>query len=114
MPRVKRGKVRQKKRAAILKQTKGFRWGRKKLIKLAKTAILKSGQHSYIDRKKKKRVNRRLWNLSINAGAREHGMTYSTFISALKKKGSTLDRKVLSGLAKDHPTIFEKIVGFVK
>ncbi len=114
MPRVKRGTVRQKKRARILKATKGYKWGRKKLIKLAKTATLKAGQHAYIDRKKKKRVMRRLWTTRINAGVREHGMTYSTFIDALKKKSVALDRKVLSTLAKDHPDVFQKVVEAVK
>ncbi len=114
MPRVKRGTVRQRKRAAILKQTKGYMWGRKKLIKLAKAAILKAGQHAYRDRRKKKRDARRLWNVKINAGVRQLGMTYSTFIHALKSKNVKLDRKVLSQLAEHHPDVFAKVVEEVK
>ncbi len=114
MPRVKRGTVRQKKRAAILKQAKGYKWGRKKLIKLAKTAIIKAGAHAYRDRRLKKRTNRRLWNIRINAAARANDMTYSTFIDALKKKEVKLDRKVLSQIAAEHPEVFTKIVETVK
>ena len=80
----------------------------------AKTAALKAGVHAYMDRKKKKRVNRTLWNIQVNAAVREHGMTYSKFIAALKKNKIELDRKVLAELAATQPKVFAKIVEKVK
>ena len=112
MPRVKRGNVRAKKRKAILSQAKGFKWGRKKKIRLAKPAIKKAGAYAYRDRKNKKRSIRRLWQIQLNAAVREHGMTYSRFIEALKKKKVELDRKVLSIIAKEHPKTFKNIFVF--
>ena len=114
MPRVKRGKIHVKKRRKILKQVKGYRWGRKKLIKLAKTAILKAGVHAYRDRRRKKREFRRLWQIKINARLRELGWKYSQFINALKKNNIELDRKILAELAEKYPKIFQKIVEKVK
>lgn len=114
MPRVKRGRVRQQKRTRLLKKTKGYMWGRKKLSRLAKTAVLKAGTHAYRGRKVKKRVNRRLWTVRINAAVRPLGMSYSVFIAALKKKNIQLDRKVLSEIAAKYPSVFEKIVASIK
>jgi len=114
MPRVKRGTTHVKRRKNILAKTKGYRYGRKNLIKLAKTAINKAGQHAYRDRKKKKGDFRRLWNVQINAATRMNGMTYSTFINALKKKDIALDRKILAQIANEHPELFAKIVKSVK
>ncbi|MEK7653297.1 MAG: 50S ribosomal protein L20 [Patescibacteria group bacterium] len=110
MPRVKRGVIHSKNRRNILKQAKGYRWGRKNLIKLAKTATTKAGVYAYRDRKTKKRVRRALWQIQLNAAVREHGLSYSKFIGGLKKAGIELDRKVLSELAKTQPTVFAKIV----
>lgn len=110
MARVKRGRVRARKRKKFLKLTKGYKWGRKKLIKLAKTAILKAGQHAYRGRKEKKRNFRRLWQIQINAAVRPYGMSYSKFIGKLKKANIQLDRKILANLANNHPKIFEKII----
>lgn len=110
MPRVKRGRVRAQKRKGFLKQTKGYRWGRKNKIKLAKTAILKAGQHAYRGRKEKKRNFRRLWQVQINAAARTNGLSYSKFIGKLKKANIQLDRKILALLANQHPKVFEKII----
>ena len=76
----------------------------------AKTAALKAGVHAYMDRKKKKRVNRTLWNIQVNAAVREHGMTYSKFIAALKKNKIELDRKVLAELAIKYPEVFKEVV----
>ena len=70
MPRVKRGTSHVKKRKKLLSQAKGFKWGRKKLIKTAKTAVTKAGAHAYKSRKVKKRINRRLWQIQINAACR--------------------------------------------
>jgi len=99
-----------KRRKNILKKTKGFEAGRKKLIKLAQTAAKKAGAHSYRDRKVKKRLNRGLWEVKVNAGARKSGTTYSALMGAMKKKGVILDRKVLSQIAELYPEVFKKIV----
>lgn len=112
--RVKRGTAHLKRRRNLLRQTKGFRWGRKSKIKLARTAVLKAGVHAYRGRKEKKRTFRRLWNIKINAGAREHGLTYSKFIHALKKAKIDLDRKSLAHLAEHEPKAFAEIVKAVK
>ncbi|HAZ16591.1 MAG: 50S ribosomal protein L20 [Candidatus Jacksonbacteria bacterium RIFCSPLOWO2_02_FULL_43_9] len=110
MPRVKRGTMHTKRRAGIMKRAKGFSWGRKNKIKLAKTAVMKAGQHAYNDRRKKKRTFRRLWQIRLNAALRPLGLSYSKFIHALKIKNVELDRKVLSNIAKNHPEVFTKIV----
>ena len=84
MPIVKRGMSHVKKRKKLLKAVKGYKWGRKNLIKLARTARTKAGAHSYVDRRKKKRTMRGLWQIKINAFVREFGFSYSRFINALK------------------------------
>ncbi|HLC70056.1 MAG TPA: 50S ribosomal protein L20 [Patescibacteria group bacterium] len=114
MPRVKGGLLHAKRRRGILKHTKGFRWGRKSKIKVAKVAKFKAGQHAYASRRTKKRLNRGLWNVRINAAARKLGISYSKLMDALKKKEISLDRKVLSEIAAKNPTVFEKIVEAVK
>ena len=114
MPRVKRGKSHVKHRKNILKKVKGFKGGRKKLIKQAKTASTKAGAHAYRDRRVKKRNTRRLWQVRINAAVREYGWSYSKFIDAIKKSKSELDRKVLSELAIKDPKLFKKIVESLK
>ena len=110
MPRVKRGTQHTKRRKSLLSKTKGFKWGRKNKIRLAKTAVLKAGVYAFRDRRVKKRNFRRLWNLKINAGARLNGTTYSRLMDGLKKAGIELDRKVLAQLAEKHPKIFSKLV----
>ena len=110
MPRVKRGTHRIKRRKNILARTKGMMWGRKNRITLAKVAATKSGANAYRDRRLKKRDNRGLQQIRINAAVRLLGTTYSRFISDLKKRGVILDRKVLSQLAAQHPATFAKIV----
>jgi large subunit ribosomal protein L20 len=114
MPRVKRGKIHLKKRKRLLKQAKGYRWGRKKLSKLAKVAVLKAGAYAYRDRRNKKRDFRRLWQIQINAALKKYGLSYSKFIGALKKAKIEIDRKILSDLAKNNPEIFDRIVGKLK
>lgn len=84
-------------------------WGRKSKITLAKTAALKAGVHAYRDRRLKKRNNRGLQQMRINAAARMLGTTYSAFISALKRKRIELDRKSLSEIARRYPAVFEKL-----
>lgn len=110
MPRVKRGTHRIKRRKNILARTKGMMWGRKSKITLAKVAATKSGVNAYVGRKLKKRDNRALQQVRINAAAREIGTTYSKVISDLKKRKIELDRKVLSQIAASYPAVFEKLV----
>lgn len=114
MPRVKRGKTHLKRRKNILSATKGYKWGRKSRIKLAQTAILKAGTNARRDRRTKKRLSRSLWQVRINAAVRPFGLTYSTFIGALKKKEITLDRKVMAQIAVDYPNVFAQLVEKVK
>ena len=109
MPRVKRGTHRIKRRKNILARTKGMMWGRKSKITLAKVAATKSGANAYRDRKLKKRDNRALQQMRINAAAREIGTTFSNLVGSLRKQGIALDRKVLSQIAKDSPAVFAKI-----
>lgn len=110
MPRVKRGVHRVKRRRYILARTKGYMWGRKSKITVAKVAALKAGSYAYRDRRTRKRNFRALWNIRISAVARLHGVSYSKFMHALKKKGVALDRKILSHLAVEYPAIFSKII----
>ncbi|MFA4941385.1 MAG: 50S ribosomal protein L20 [Patescibacteria group bacterium] len=110
MPRVKRGTTHVKKRKSLLKKVKGYKWGRKKLIKAAKTATMKAGVHAYTDRKKKKRTARQLWQIKINAFTREYGLSYSKFINKLKTEKIDLDRKTLADLAANNKEILEKII----
>src|SRR3989338_8599366 len=110
MPRVKRGMMHAKRRKNILRQAKGYKWGRKNRIKLAKTAVVKAGVYAYRDRKKRKGEFRRLWQIRIGAAVRPYGLSYSRFINLLKKKNITLDRKILSELAADRPAIFKSLM----
>lgn len=114
MPRVKRGITHVKKRRKLLAKAKGFMWGRKNLIKLAKTAVVKAGVHAYVDRRKKKRVNRGLWQVKIGAFVKEQGLSYSRFIGGLKKQQIEIDRKILSDLAVNNKEVLAKLVAEVK
>jgi len=114
MPRVKRGMMHSKRRKNVLARTKGFRWGRKSKISLARTATMKAGQFAYKSRKTQKRINRGLWLININAAVRELGMSYSQFMGALKKKGVLLNRKVLAEIGRTEPKIMEKIAEMAK
>ena len=114
MARVKRGTLKTKRRRNILAQTKGYRFDRSTKERVAHEAIRKAGQHAFRHRREKKREFRALWNLRINAGAREHGLSYSKFIGALKKANVALDRKSLSTLAMQHPEVFARVVQTIK
>lgn len=114
MARVKRGTIAQKRRKHLLKDAKGFRWGRKSKYKLAKDALKHAWEYAYRDRKAKKRSFRQLWQIQINAACRQMGLPYNKFIFNLKKNKIELDRKILSSLAKTHPQIIEKIIEKVK
>lgn len=114
MTRVKRGKTHTKRRRNILKKVKGYGSGRKNLLKRAKQAAVKAGQHAFRDRRKKKREMRGLWNARLSAALKELGWSYSKFIHALKSANSGLDRKVLSQLAAREPEAFRKLVEILK
>ncbi len=114
MPRVKRGTQHVKRRNSLLAKVKGFSWGRKSKIRLARPAMLKAGVYAFRDRRAKKRTFRNLWTLKINAAVRNYGLSYSRFINALKQKNVTIDRKVLAEIAEKQPNVFAKIVSAVK
>ncbi|MFA6397830.1 MAG: 50S ribosomal protein L20 [Candidatus Paceibacterota bacterium] len=110
MTRVKRGTIKAKKKRNILKQTKGFRFGRSTKVAQAKEALVHAGKYSFAHRKDKKADKRRLWQVKINAAVRKYDMSYSKFIDKLKKKSINLDRKILAEIAEKNPEIFEKII----
>lgn len=114
MPRVKRGTSHVKKRRKLMRQVKGYKWGRKNLIKLAKTARTKAGAHAYRDRRKKKRDMRALWLMKINAFVREHDFSYSKFMDALKKANISLDRKILADLAVNNKKVLVGVIASLK
>ena len=110
MARVKRGTTSLKRRRNVLRQTKGYRFGRSTKERIAKEAIVHAGSYAFRDRRAKKRTFRQLWTIRLNAALRERGLpSYSKFIGTLKKKGITLDRKSLAALAKDHPEAFLRL-----
>lgn len=114
MTRVKKGVHALKRRRSILKQTKGMRHGRSTKERQAKEAILHAGTYAFAHRKDKKSHNRKLWNIKINAGSRELGMSYSKLIGELKKKNILLDRKILSDFAENHPEVFARVLTNIK
>jgi len=114
MTRIKRGVMANKRRKKVIKKAKGYLGARSKKYKAAKEALMKAGTQAYRDRRNKKRVMRRLWQIRLNAGVREYGLTYSKFIHALKLAKIEIDRKVLSDLAMNNPEVFKNIVEKVK
>jgi len=114
MVRIKRGKTANKRRKSLLKLAKGFHWSRKSKYRLAKEGLLHAFKYAFRDRRVKKRVARKLWQVQIGAGLRPFETSYSKFINLLKKNKVELDRKILASLAKDHPEIFKKVVEKVK
>ena len=110
MPRANSSVPRHKKHRKIIKQAKGYYGVRKSNYRAAKDAVEKSLLYSYRDRRQRKRNFRKLWIVRINAAEREHGLTYSKFISLLKKNDIALDRKTLSYIAVNDPTGFASIV----
>lgn len=114
MTRVKLATSRTKKRKKLLAKNKGYRAGRKNLVRMAKQAAIKAGQYAYRDRRVKKRTARRLWIVRLNAACADYNLKYSQFVYGLKKAKIDLDRKVLADLAVNNPQEFEKIVEKVK
>jgi large subunit ribosomal protein L20 len=114
MPRVKRGTVRRAKRKKLLSRAKGFYQTKSKLYRSAKESVDTALKYAFVGRKQKKRDFRRLWIVRINAGAREHGLTYSQLMRGLKAAGSALDRKMLASLAATQPDAFAKVAAQAK
>jgi large subunit ribosomal protein L20 len=114
MSRVKRGVTAKKKRRKILKWVKGFFGARSRLIRTATEAADRSMKYAYRDRRVRKRDFRRLWIARINAAARLNGITYSRFITGIKKAGLVLDRKVLADLAVHDQNAFSAIASMAK
>lgn len=114
MPRSVNHVASKARRKKILKAAKGYFGRRKNVWTVAKNAVEKGWKYSYRDRKAKKRDFRKLWIQRINAGARQHGMSYSQLMGNLKKSNIDLNRKVLADLAMNHPEAFEAIVNKVK
>ena len=110
MARVKGAMMTRKRRNKMLKAAKGY-WGAKsKHFKMAKQAVLKSGNYAFAGRKMKKRDFRRLWIARISAAAKANGMNYSTFMNGLKKAGIALNRKMLSEIAIADPAAFTALL----
>jgi large subunit ribosomal protein L20 len=103
-----------KKRRTVLTRAKGYYGAKSRSYKAAKEQVQHSLQYAYRDRRNKKREIRRLWITRINAGARLNGLSYSAFMSGLKKAGVALDRKVLSDMAVNDPAAFAKLVELAK
>ena len=114
MARIKGAMMTRKRRNKTLKLAKGY-WGSKsKHFKMAKQAVMKSGNYAYIGRKQKKREFRQLWITRISAACKMNGINYSQFMNGCKKAGITLNRKMLSEMAINDPKSFAALVETVK
>ena len=113
MARVKRGIVTHRKHKKLHELTKGFRGGRGKLVREAKSALLHAGEYAFAGRKLRKRDMRRRWITQMGIAVKKEGISYSKFIAALKLKEIKLDRKILADMAVNHIEDFKKIVAEV-
>lgn len=114
MARVKSGVVTRRRHKRLLKRASGYYGKKSKLFKVAHEAVQRALAFAFRDRKQKKREFRQLWVARINAGAREHGMSYSAFMGALKKNNIGLDRRVLAELACFDAPGFKSLVDSVR
>ena len=114
MPRSVNSVASRARRKKILKQAKGYFGRRKNVWTVAKNAVEKAMLYAYRDRRTNKRNFRALWIARINAGAREHGMSYSQFMGKVKSNNIELNRKVLADLAMNNPQAFKAIVDKIK
>ncbi|GAB4354013.1 MAG: 50S ribosomal protein L20 [Kiloniellaceae bacterium] len=110
MARTKRGVTSHARHKKVMGRAKGYRGRGKNVFTVAIERVEKGLQYAYRDRRTKKRNFRALWIQRINAGAREHGLTYSQFMNGIKRAGIELDRKVLSDLAVREPDAFKSLV----
>ena len=106
MTRIKPGVTAHQRHRKTLAQAKGYSQGRRKLVRIAHETVMKALAYAYRDRRARKGDMRRLWIQRINAAARQHGMSYSVFMAALKERGVNLNRKVLADLAVRDPDAF--------
>ena len=109
MARVKRGVTTHARHKKVIKQAKGYSGRNKNVFRAAIERVEKGLQYAYRDRRVRKRTFRSLWIQRINAGAREHGLTYSQFMNGIKRAGIEIDRKVLSDLAVREPAAFQAL-----
>jgi large subunit ribosomal protein L20 len=109
MARVKRGVTTHARHKKVIKQAKGYSGRNKNVFRAAIERVEKGLQYAYRDRRVRKRTFRSLWIQRINAGAREHGLTYSQFMNGIKRSGIEIDRKVLSDLAVREPDAFKAL-----
>lgn len=114
MARVTRGKVSKRKHKKLLGLTKGYKGTKSTLVKVAKEASLHAGQYAYNGRKLRKRDFRSLWITRIGEAVKQQGLSYSVFMSKLKKSNVGLDRKILSNLVTEDPEAFKHVVDTVK
>lgn len=114
MPRSVNAVASRARRKKTMKLAKGYFGRRKNVWTVAKNAVEKGLVYAYSGRKQKKRNFRSLWIQRINAGARQHGMSYSQFMGHVNAKGLQLNRKVLADLAMNHPDAFKAVVDEVK
>ncbi len=113
MIRIKRGVTSRKRHKKILKQAKGYLGSRSRTYRSAYQAVIKSGQYSYRDRKKKKGNFRKIWITQINAKVKEYGLSYSKFIYKIKKISLNLNRKIISDIINNEPCSFKKIISLI-
>lgn len=114
MARVKRGVTSKRAHKKVLAATRGYRGTRRRLIKVAREAMLHAGQYAYHGRKLRKRDFRRLWIIRISEAVKQEGLSYSVFMNKLKKAHVQLDRKILSNLVVEDPSAFKQVVETVK
>lgn len=114
MARVKRGVASHRRHKKLHELTRGYRGGRGKLVREAKSALLHAGEYAFAGRKLRKRDMRRLWITQLGIAVRAQGLSYSKFISKLQLKNIKLDRKILADLAVNHREDFKKIVSEVR
>jgi large subunit ribosomal protein L20 len=114
MPRSKNAVASRARRRKVLKMAKGYFGSRKNVWTVAKNSVEKALCYAYIGRKLRKRDFRSLWIARINAGARQHGMSYSAFMGQIHAHGIELNRKVLADLAMNHPAAFKAVAERIK
>ena len=114
MARVKTARITRKKHKKILKRAKGYYGAKHYRFRMAKQAVMKSGNYAYAGRKDKKSNFRKLWIARINAASRQNGLTYSKFVNGLKKAGVVINRKMLAEIAVSDPEAFTKIAEIAK
>ena len=114
MARVKTARITRKKHKKILKRAKGYYGAKHYRFRMAKQAVMKSGNYAYVGRKDRKSNFRKLWIARINAASRQNGLTYSKFVNGLKKAGVVINRKMLAEIAVSDPEAFAKIAEIAK